>query len=146
MGLDRLPGGTTGKEPANAGDISDMGSTPGSGRSPEGGHANPLQSLAKGIPWTVEPGQLQSIGSQRVRHDWSDLTCIRTWCDWLQWSYFLECWNLSQVFYSLYHLHQEALWFLFTFCPKDGVICITEVIDISPINLDSSLWFIQPCT
>ena len=28
MGLDRLPGGTTGKEPANAGDISDMGSTP----------------------------------------------------------------------------------------------------------------------
>ena len=43
MGLDRLPGGTTGKEPANAGDISDMGSTPGSGRSPEGGHANPLQ-------------------------------------------------------------------------------------------------------
>ena len=69
MGLDRLPGGTTGKEPANAGDISDMGSTPGSGRSPEGGHANPLQSLAQGIPWTVEPGQLQSIGSQRVRHD-----------------------------------------------------------------------------
>ena len=25
------------------------------------------------IPWTEEPGGLQSIGSQRVRHDWSDL-------------------------------------------------------------------------
>ena len=25
------------------------------------------------IPWTEELGRLQSIGSQRVRHDWSDL-------------------------------------------------------------------------
>ena len=29
--------------PANAGDIRDMGSIPGSGRSPGGGHGNPLQ-------------------------------------------------------------------------------------------------------
>ena len=29
--------------PANAGDIRDAGSTPGSGRFPEGGHGNPLQ-------------------------------------------------------------------------------------------------------
>ena len=28
---------------ANAGDLRDMGSIPGSGRSPEGGHGNPLQ-------------------------------------------------------------------------------------------------------
>ena len=28
--------------PANAGDIRDMGSIPGSGRSPGGGHGNPL--------------------------------------------------------------------------------------------------------
>ena len=26
--------------------------------------------LAWRIPWTQEPGRLQSIGSQRVRHDW----------------------------------------------------------------------------
>ena len=26
------------------------------------------------IPWTEEPGGLQSMGSQRVRHDWRDLT------------------------------------------------------------------------
>ena len=25
------------------------------------------------IPWTEEPGWLQSMGSQRVRHNWSDL-------------------------------------------------------------------------
>ena len=29
--------------PANAGDIRDVGSTPGSGKSPGGGHGNPLQ-------------------------------------------------------------------------------------------------------
>ena len=30
--------------PANAGDIRDAGLIPGSGRSPEGGHGNPLQN------------------------------------------------------------------------------------------------------
>ena len=30
--------------PANAGDVRDMGLTPGSGRSPGGGHGNPLQN------------------------------------------------------------------------------------------------------
>ena len=33
---------------------------------------------------------------------------------------------------------------LFNFCHKHSVICIYEVIDISPSNLDSSLYFIQP--
>ena len=28
--------------------------------------------LAWRIPWTEEPGGLRSVGSQRVRHDWSD--------------------------------------------------------------------------
>ena len=30
-------------------------------------------SLTWRIPWTEEPGGLQSIGLHRVRHDWSDL-------------------------------------------------------------------------
>ena len=39
-----FPGGTSGKEPAaNAGNIKDVGSVPGSGRFPGGGHGNPLQ-------------------------------------------------------------------------------------------------------
>ena len=29
--------------------------------------------LAWRIPWTEEPGGLQSVGSQRVGRDWSDL-------------------------------------------------------------------------
>ena len=36
--------------------------------------------------------------------------------------------------FSLFHFHQEAFWFLFPFCHKGGVICISEVIDISPGN------------
>ena len=30
-------------------------------------------TLAWKIPWTEEPGGLQSMGSRRVRHNWSDL-------------------------------------------------------------------------
>ena len=30
-------------------------------------------TLAWRIPWTEKPGRLQSMGSHRVGHDWSDL-------------------------------------------------------------------------
>jgi len=58
----------------------------------------------------------------------------------------LAFWMLSfkPIFFTLlFHFYQEALQF-FIFCHKGGVICISEVIDISPANLDSSLCFIQP--
>ena len=55
--------------PAKAGDVRDLGLIPGSGRSPGKGNGNPLQSLARRIPWTEEPDGLQSMGSQRVRQD-----------------------------------------------------------------------------
>ena len=32
--------------------------------------------LAQRIPWTEAPGRLQSIGSQRVRHEWSNQACM----------------------------------------------------------------------
>ena len=47
-------------------EIGHLGSIPGSGRSPGGGHGNPLQCFAWEIPWTEERGGLQSMGSQRV--------------------------------------------------------------------------------
>ena len=55
--------------PANAGDRRDSGLIPGWGRSPGGGHGNPLSILVWRIPWTEEPGILQLMGSQRVGHD-----------------------------------------------------------------------------
>ena len=41
----------------------DPNSTPQSERSPGEGNGNPLSILAWEIPWTEEPGGLQSIGS-----------------------------------------------------------------------------------
>ena len=35
----------------------------------EKGMATHYSSLARSIPWTEEPGELQSMGSHRVRHD-----------------------------------------------------------------------------
>ena len=53
----------------NAGDL---GSIPGLGRSPAKGIATTHSSLlAWRIPWTEEPGGLQSVGSQRIGYDWA---------------------------------------------------------------------------
>ena len=42
-----------------------MGLIPGLGRSPGEGNGNLFQDLAWRIPWTEEPGGLQSMGSQK---------------------------------------------------------------------------------
>ena len=34
------------------------------------------------IPWTEEPGRLQSIGSLRVRHDWATSLSLFTFMHW----------------------------------------------------------------
>ena len=49
-----FPGGSDGKE--SACNVRNLGSIPGSGRSPGDGNGNPLQFLAWRIPWTEEPG------------------------------------------------------------------------------------------
>ena len=54
-----FPGGSNGKE--SACNVGDPGLIPGSGSSP--GEGNGL------IPWTEEPGGLQSMGLQRVRRN-----------------------------------------------------------------------------
>ena len=46
--------------PVNAGDTRDSGLIPGSGRSPGRGNATHSSILAWEIPWTEEPGRLQS--------------------------------------------------------------------------------------
>ena len=50
--------------PANAGDVRDTSSIPGLERSPGRGHGTHSSVLAWRIPWTEEPGGLQSIGLQ----------------------------------------------------------------------------------
>ena len=64
--------------PTDAGDIRDSGSIPGLGRPPGGGHATHSSILAWRIPWTEEPGRLQSIGPPGVGHDCADLAHMHT--------------------------------------------------------------------
>ena len=46
-----------------------LGSIPGLGRFPGRWRGNPLQYSCLRIPWTTEPGGLQSVGLQRVGHN-----------------------------------------------------------------------------
>jgi len=67
-----FPNGSDNKEFAyNAGDL---GSNPGSGRSPGGGIAIHSITLAWRILRTEKPDRLQSMGSQTVRHHWATNT------------------------------------------------------------------------
>ena len=62
--------------------VGDLRSIPGFGRSPGGGHGNPLQySCLENSLWTEEPRWLQSMGLQRVGHDWATKhsTAQTTW-------------------------------------------------------------------
>ena len=62
--------GSAGKEFAcRAGDTGDEGIMPGSGRSLQVEMATHSSILAWKIPWTEEPGRLQSKGLQRVAHE-----------------------------------------------------------------------------
>ena len=56
--------------PANVGDARDTSLILGLRRFSGEGNGNMLQYLAWEIPWTEESGRLQSMGSQRVWHDW----------------------------------------------------------------------------
>ena len=66
-----FPGGLVVKNPpANAGD---SGLIPELGRSPGEGNGNPSNILDWEIPWTEEPGRLQSMVLQRVGRDWAHM-------------------------------------------------------------------------
>ena len=62
-----FPGGSDGK--ASTYNAGDPGSVPRLGRSLEKEMATHSSIPAWKIPWTEEPGRLQSMGSQRVGHD-----------------------------------------------------------------------------
>ena len=83
-----FPDGSTNKEPA----YQDVGSIPGSGRSPEKEMVTCSSTLGWNILWTEELCRIQSMGSQRVRHDWV----------YAQTLYDLNLLNLSQLaFWSI---------------------------------------------
>ena len=60
-----FPGGSDGKE--SAGNVGDLGSIPGLGRSLEKGMETHSSILAWRIPWTEEPGELQSMAKGQTQ-------------------------------------------------------------------------------
>ena len=69
---DSIPRSSVSEESAFS--AGDPGSIPQSGRSPGGGNGNKASILAWRILWTEGPGGLQSMGPQRVEHNWSACT------------------------------------------------------------------------
>ena len=61
---------------------------------PERARAPHSSTLAWKIPWTEEPGRLQSMGSHSVGHDWSDLAA-----EWLStyYIYYILTWELQRM-------------------------------------------------
>ena len=52
------------------------------GVTPEKAMAPHSSTLAWKIPWTEEPGRLQSMGSRRVGHDWATSLSLFTFMHW----------------------------------------------------------------
>jgi len=70
VGIWDFPVASSGKKPAaKAGVVRDSSSILGGEDLQEKEMATHSSILAWRIPWTEEPGGLQSMGSQRVRHD-----------------------------------------------------------------------------
>ena len=73
----RCPGGSDSKDSKECLQLGDLGLIPGLGRSPEEVQGYPLQYSCLENPMEEELGRLQSMGSQRVRHDWVTNTNTR---------------------------------------------------------------------
>ena len=73
-----FPGGASGKE-ADCQSRRPKRSwfSPWMGKVLEEGMVTRSSILARRILWTEEPGRLQSMGSQRMEHGWSDLACTQ---------------------------------------------------------------------
>ena len=109
---------------ASAYNVGDLDSIPGSGRFLEKEMATHFSSLAWKIPWTEEPGRLQSMEPQRVRHDWAH-THVHMHVNMLQW--LTECFK---IFYS--HLSAKCigpliLWVTVTECISFTSVCCSTV-------------------
>ena len=108
-----------------------------------------FSSLSWRILWIEETGRLLFIRSHRVGHNWSDLTCMHWRRKWQPTKY--SCLENPRdggawwgAVYGVTQSQTRLKWLSSSSSHKGVVICITEVTDISPANLDSSMWFFQP--
>ena len=95
--------------------------------------------LAKRIPWTEDPDGLQSIGLQRVGHNWGDLAhmhnhssgtkteCWNVWCPQrspdLKWSWHGLVFHVLLMLHKLFHLSPTLFYLLCLCCPSFSSVC-----------------------
>ena len=105
-----FPGGSHGKDFCNA---ERHGFDPWVGKIPlEKGMPTHSSIIAWRIPWTEEPGRLQSMGSRRIRHNWVIVTftmfclSINGWAFWLfpPWEYLILLLTFVYKLFFLYKL------------------------------------------
>jgi len=70
-------------------------------RSPGEGNGNPLQHSCLKIPWMQEPDRLQSMGSQRVGHDWATSLTSLSAIKYAQTTLFMD-YGLFYYYYGLF--------------------------------------------
>ena len=99
---------------ANAGGTRDVGSTPGSGRSPGEGNGNPLQCSCLGNPKNREAWLLQSMGLQRAGHNLATKQCLP--------DLFLTCSALVIPAFFAFHAHTNLL-------PQGLCTCCTSCLE-----------------
>ena len=91
------------------------------------------------IPWTEEPDGLQSIGLQRVRHDWGDLVhmhnhssstkteCWNVWCPQrspdLKWRWHGLVFHVLLTRHKLFHLSPTLFIFSVSAAPSFSSVC-----------------------
>ena len=78
----------------------------------EEGMATHSSILAWGIPWTEEPGRLQSMGSQRVGHNWATNTQRPHTLNYM-WSLSSLKATSENLFHVDFLLHFRSFWLLF---------------------------------
>ena len=87
--------GSVGKE--STGNAGDLGSIPGSGKSPGEGNATQSSILAWEITETEEPSSLQCMGWQRVGHNWATKPPPKDKLRWKSWIFLCLLCCLWQV-------------------------------------------------
>ena len=93
--------------------------------------------LAWRIPWTEEPGGLQSIRSQRVGHIQNNLACTHTnQCEIMQslWGF---CFHLSNIFSWLPWANHKGFIFIFTL-PGKGQFSFQSLRKAMPKNAQTT--------
>ena len=105
--------------------------------------------LAWNIPWTEEIGGPQSIGSQRVRHDWSNLSCMRT----LQAKWGRVGFDSTNCYTTVRHVcvHVKSLQLCLTLCdhtdcspPGTSAHRILQTRTLEWVAISFSRWSSQP--